>query len=82
MRRRNPTHSSRVTSAELGKRWADAETLAIWLKMANLWKSTIPELRLYQTFCTPAPDQVLRMIDQACVHVAVYRGGKDSGSVS
>ena len=62
--------------------WADAETLAIWLKMANLWKSTIPELNLYQTFCTPAPDRVLRMIDQACVHVAVYRGGKGSGSVS
>jgi hypothetical protein len=61
--------------------WADAETLAIWLKIANLWKSSVAtELRLYQTFATPAPNRVLRMLDQACVHVAVYRGGQDSGS--
>lgn len=60
--------------------WSDPETLAIWLKLAALWKSAFPELHLYQTFNTPAPEQVLYMLDQACVHVAVYRGGFQSGS--
>ena len=61
--------------------WADPTTLAIWLKIARLWKSHVaPELSLYQTFGTPAPDRVLRLLDQACVHVGVYRGGVNGGS--